>query len=169
MGICTPGRESQRSKVPTHQESPLQAEPGRTFRTSEESATARAQKAKERKFTTEITTEQHFPAQKQLAHHCPQQTVQAGYQAQEWVSDPTERTRMGCCEDTLRSLIQLSGGSPETRLGISEWQEVLVAKTLTPHMQTVAECLPVATKSSKTSWSTSCGIGSYCHCQSRGK
>ena len=37
---------------------------------------------------------------------------------------------MGCCEDTLRSLIQLSGGSPETRLGISEWQEVLVAKTL---------------------------------------
>ena len=41
-------------------------------------------------------------------------------------------------EDTLRGLIQLSGGSPEIRLCISEWQEVLVARTLTPHVQTVA-------------------------------
>ena len=41
-------------------------------------------------------------------------------------------------EDTLRGLIQLSGGSPEIRLCTSEWQEVLVARTLTPHVQTVA-------------------------------
>ena len=41
-------------------------------------------------------------------------------------------------EDTLRGLIQLSEGSPETRLCISDWQEVLVARTLTPHVQTVA-------------------------------
>ena len=41
-------------------------------------------------------------------------------------------------EDTLRGLIQLSGGSPEIRLCTSEWHEVLVARTLTPHVQTVA-------------------------------
>ena len=49
-----------------------------SFRTSEWGATAGAQKAKQRKFNTEITAEQHFPAKKQLAHLCQQQRMGAG-------------------------------------------------------------------------------------------
>ena len=51
---------------------------GESFRISEGGETAGAQKAKQRKFNTEITAEQHFPAKKQLAHLCQQQRMGAG-------------------------------------------------------------------------------------------
>ena len=82
---------------------------GESFRISEGGETAGAQKAKQRKFNTEITAEQHFPAKKQLAHLCQQQRMGQGAGAQAWVSDPREMTRVGSHEDTLRGLLQQSG------------------------------------------------------------
>ena len=65
-------------------------------------------------------------------------------------SDLREQSGVGCREDTLKGLLQHSGGSPEKRLNVPEWQEVIVAGTLTGHSQTVAECPLAQVKTSKT-------------------
>ena len=92
-----------------------------SFRTLEgNSAATDAQKAKQREFTTEIIADQHFPAEKWFAH--PLRWMGAGC----WGCSPRERTGVECCEDTLKGLVQQSGGSPGKSLGLPE-------RSLTPH------------------------------------
>ena len=84
-----------------------------SFRTLEgNSAATDAQKAKQREFTTEIIADQHFPAEKWFAH--PLRWMGAGC----WGCNPRERTGVECCEDTLKGLVQQSGGSPGKSLGL---------------------------------------------------
>ena len=74
---------------------------GGSFRTSEWGATAGAQKAKQRKFNTEITAEQHFPAKKQLA--CPPWGL--GVEVQALGVRYLEEYGLDCLEDTLKGLV----------------------------------------------------------------
>ena len=61
------------------------------------------------------------------------------------MSDTREKTKVGYHEDILEGLEGHSRQSSGERLGIQEWQEVVITRTLNPYSGTAAECLLVAT------------------------